>query len=287
MLDLLKRHREFLLVVVLLLVPLGVFFSHAKRPGERGRIDRVVLAVTYPVEKAVGWAVTGALEAWRGYVALRGVREEAVRLRREVEALERERLELAELGAENERLRSLLAFAREEPELKLLGARVVGVRFDPKGLQLLVLDRGARDGLVPLMPVVTSKGVVGRLHAVFRGTAEVLALTDRNSSVAVRVERSRTRANVRGLGHPDGCRLDYALRSEELLEGDTLVTSGTDGIFPRGLRVGQVTRVKRPPFGLYQTADVVPAVNVTRVEEVLVVASPRPAAESGPAARAP
>ena len=74
MLALLKRYRELVLVAVLLLVPLGVFFAHAKRPGERSRLDRAVLWVTGPIEKAVGWTVGGTLEVWRGYVALRGAR---------------------------------------------------------------------------------------------------------------------------------------------------------------------------------------------------------------------
>ena len=91
------------------------------------------------------------------------------------------------------------------------------------------------------------------------------------SSIAVRVERTRARANVRGLGAPGAARLDYALRVEEVAEGDLLVTSGTDGVFPRGFPVGKVGEPKKAAAGLFQEAAVVPAVNVTRVEEVLVV----------------
>jgi rod shape-determining protein MreC len=124
-----------------------------------------------------------------------------------------------------------------------------------------------------MMPVVTADGVVGRVHAVTGKTADVLLLTDRNSSIAVRVERTRARANVRGLGKPDATKLDYALRTEDIIEGDLLVTSGTDRVFPRGLPVGKVTHLKRSANGLFQEAAVVPAVEVTRVEEVLVVTS--------------
>jgi rod shape-determining protein MreC len=99
----------------------------------------------------------------------------------------------------------------------------------------------------------------------------VLLLTDRNSAVAVTAERSRARATVRGTGDPSRCRLDYALRSDDLLEGDLLVTSGTDGIFPRGLPVGRVAGLRRPGVGLYQRAEVVPAVDVTKVEELLLL----------------
>ncbi len=286
--ELLRRYRDLILAALLLILPLAVYLAHAKQPSELNAVDRVVLAATHPIEKAVAWMVTGALETWRGYVALRGARAEAARLTRELGTVERERQALEQVRAENERLRALLGFTRAAPDLTMVGARVIGIHLDPKGaLQLLTLDRGAADGLAPLMPVVTADGVVGRVHSVFHGTSDVLLVVDRNSSVAARIERSRARANVRGLSVPDVCRLDYVLRSEDVLEGDTLVTSGTDGIFPRGLKVGRVTRVKRGTFGLYQTADVIPAVNVTHLEEVLVITSRDRRDEAAPAARVP
>jgi rod shape-determining protein MreC len=187
-----------------------------------------------------------------------------------------EGMELARLRAENERLRQLLAFAPAAGARPVVGARVIGVRLDPKGMQLVTIDRGSEAGLARMMPVVAAQGVVGRVHAVQGGSAEVLLITDRNSSVAVRTERSRARANVRGTGDPSRCRLDYALRADDLAEGDLLVTSGTDGVFPRGLPVGRVEGLKKVAQGLYQRAEVAPAVEVTRVEEVLVL-GPSPA----------
>jgi len=203
-----------------------------------------------------------------------------------VNDLRAENAQLSQLKVENERLERLLGFARSKPEHRAVGARIIGTRMDPKGLQLVTIDRGADDGIRRMMPVVTADGVVGRVHTLAGRSADVLLLSDRNSSIAVRVERSRARANVRGQGAPGPCRLEYALRSDDLIEGDHLVTSGTDGVFPRGLPVGQVTRVKRGGFGLYQAAEVVPAVDVNRVEEVAVLVSTE--VPGGlPAARAP
>ena len=183
--------------------------------------------------------------------------------------IERQQL-IAERG-EAERLRKLLSFAQLDPSRTYVGARVVGVRLAPAGLQVLVVDRGADDGVARSMPVIVADGVVGRVQSVAGRTSDVLVLTDRNSSIAVRVERTRARANVRGLGKPDACRLDYALRTEDMIEGDLLVSSGTDGVFPRGVPVGKVTKLERSVHGLFQDALVVPAVDVTRLDEVLVV----------------
>ena len=268
---LLKRYRELILVAVLLVVPLGVYFAHAKHPSERSRLDRVILTLTGPIEKATGWTVGKALGGWNGYIALRHAHERAAELQREVNLLQLDRLELQRVRQENERIGRLLGFAEAEPGRRVVGARIIGVRLDPKGLQLVTLDRGATAGLEPMMPVVVGTGIVGRVHSVSAATADVLLLSDRNSSIAVLVERSRARANVRGTGSPDTCRLEYALRSDDMVEGDLLVTSGTDGVFPRGLPVGTLVGVKRSGQGLYQRADVRPAVDVTKLEEVLVL----------------
>ena len=287
MLGLIKRYRELILVAVLLVVPLGIFFAHAKKPAERTRFDRAVVWITTPVERAVAWGATGVLRAWNGYVALRGSHERATVLTARVQALELEQQRLQEVQLEAERLRKLLGFAELEGERRYLGARVVGIRLGTVGRQVLTIDRGSDDGLAPMMPVVVADGVVGRIHAVAGRTADVLVLTDLNSSIAVRVDRTRARANVRGLGKPDLCRLDYALRTEDVIEGDPLVTSGTDGVFPRGLPVGKITQLDRRHPGLFQDARVVPAVDVTRLEEVLVLTSWERPSEVLPAAYAP
>jgi rod shape-determining protein MreC len=287
LLALIKRYRELILVAILLLVPLGVFFAHAKRSTELSRVDRVVLAITSPVEKLVSWVVTGALRGWYGYVALRGARQEAVELSRRVNMLEIERAQLVQERTENQRLQRLLGFAQAYPERTYVGARVIGVRLGPAGRQLVTIDRGSDDGIARMQPVITADGVVGRVHSVASSSADVLLLVDRDSSIGVRVERTRARANVRGTGKPDGAKLEYALRTEDVIEGDPLVTSGTDGVFPRGLPVGKVTRLKRSPQGLFQDAVVVPAVDVTRLEEVLVVTSAERPPEQAPAALAP
>jgi rod shape-determining protein MreC len=286
-LALIRRYRELLLVAVLLLLPLAVFFANAKRPVEQTRADRFLLAVTAPLERVVGAVVVGTLEAWNGYLALRGSHERAAALFRENARLQLELQELQQERAENDRLRRMVALADSGPRRSYLGARVIGARLAPAGLQLVTIDKGADDGLTRAMPVVVADGVVGRVHTLTSHSADVLLAVDRNSSIAVRVERTRARANVRGLGRPDLCRLDYALRAEDVIEGDLLVTSGTDAVFPPGLPVGRATRMQRAAHGLFQEGAVIPAVDPTRLEEVLVVTSGARDPELLPAAFGP
>jgi rod shape-determining protein MreC len=244
--------------------------------------------MTTPVEKGVSWVVAGAQDAWHGYVALHGARAQADALQREVDLLQVEKQQLLSERGEAERLRQLVGMARQTTARAYQGARVIGVEMSPTGLQLLRIDRGEADGVQNGQPVVVAEGVVGRVRTALAHSAEVLVLVDRNSSIAVRVERTRARGNVRGLGRPGACKLDYALRTEDMIEGDALVTSGTDGVFPRGLPVGKVTQLKRNGNGLFQDAVVIPSVDVTRVEEVLVITrSELPVEEPESAALAP
>ena len=287
MLALLKRYRELLLVAVLVLFPLAVYFAHAKRPAERSRVDQLILWPTAPIEKVLGVAITGTMDAWHGYLALRGAHERAMALSQENNRLRLDLQELQQERGENDRLRRLLSLAETEPRRAYLGARVIGVRLAPAGLQLVTIDRGADDGLARAMPVVVAEGVVGRIHSVTAHSADVLLAIDRNSSTAVRVERTRARANVRGLGRTELLRLDYALRSDDLIEGDLLVTSGTDAVFPAGLPVGRATRLQRAAHGLFQDGWVVPTVDPTRLEEVLVITSGAREPEQLPASAEP
>ena len=287
MLSLLRRYRELILVAVLLLFPLAVFFANSKKPSQHSRVDRALLSLTAPLEKGVGVVAVGVLEAWDGYVALRGSHRRAAGLLKESQSLQLQLQLLRHEAIENDRLRRLLAIAEAAPARGDTGARVIGVRAEPSGLQLVTLDKGSDDGLSRGMPVITADGVLGRVHSTGGGSADVLLAIDRNSSIAVRVERTRARANVRGLGHPGLARLDHAVRSEDVIEGDLLVTSGTDAVFPAGLPVGRVTRLQRAPHGLFLEGSVIPIVDPTRAEEVLVITSGARDRDLPPSALAP
>lgn len=204
------------------------------------------------------------------YDTLAGFRSENERLRRRIQTLEIERQKLLEAQATNSRLKQLLDF-RGHLRGTAVTASIIA-NSATAWFKSCVLDKGSVDGVRKGMAVVTPLGVVGQVVSVTPRTAKVLLLTDPNSGIDVLVQRTRARGIVSG-SLENGPVLKYVKRSEDIQEGDRLITSGTDGVFPKGMLVGTVIKVTKQHIGLFQFIEVLPAVQPARVEDVLVVAS--------------
>ena len=264
-----RRYRELLIVGVLLVYPFLSFLSHGSAARAPNLLDRAVVGLTTPVQKVLCWVIDGGISGVKRYVALRGVEHDNEVLREENETLRGQVVSLAEAQAENARLKGLLDYGTGLSGTKV-AARIVGV--NPVSTLLSVrIDRGMRAGVEKGMAVVTPEGAVGQVMRAGGSWADVLLLTDPNSRIGVRSERSRTRAIAAGEGAHQSLRLDDAVRTEDLKDGDVVVTSGTDGVFPPGIKVGTLSEVQRGVYGMFQTARIQPAVDTTRLEEVLVL----------------
>ena len=275
MLSFVRRHREPLLVCILLAHALGMFLGSSRRVREPNVVDRLALAMTAPVQRAAVASIDGVVNAWQQYVSLRSVRRDVGQLQAENAQLRGDVVGLAEARAENERLRRLIHYEEGNPGPKVV-ARVLGINPDPNRLTLRI-DRGEGDGVRRGQAVVTADGVVGQVLRATASAADVLVAFDPNCRLGGRIQRTRARVGVSGAGEDQALKLEYLLRSEDLEEGDLVVTSGTDGVYPPGLVVGRVTGVQRQTSGMFLNAGILPAVNFTRVEEVVVLA-PQPAA---------
>jgi len=265
-----KRFREPIFVIALLAVPFAIFFVKAKKGRELNALDRAIIFAIAPAEKAITLAVFGVIDVWNGYVALRGVREENVQLRRENLKARQLDQQAAELRMENDRLRHLLDFVDKQGPARLMIARVVAVGASPHS-HTLRIARGADDGVVKGAPVIAPDGVVGIVSQLTGSYADVQLIVSPLSAVPAVSQRSRSRSTVKGTGDITRCKLTYALRTDDLQEGDTLVTAGGPGFFPGGLRVGKVVNVAKKPHGLFLDAEVVPAVEFSKLDEVAVV----------------
>lgn len=271
MFALLKRYRDLILVTALLLYPFARFLTAGGRGREPNFLDRTVIWVSSPIAHALTFSVDGLGSLWQGYVALRGVHGENELLREENLKLKGEANALIETRLENERLRKLLAYNEANPGVAI-AARVIATNPVMHPLSVRI-NRGENDGLAAGMPVVTPEGVVGHVIRTTGGYSDVMLLTDRNSKIGVRVQNKRSQATAAGAGDLP-LRLENAKRLDDFADGDVLVTSGTDAMFPPGLVVGKIQKLDRKNFGLFQTAEILPAVNTTQLEEVLVLTAP-------------
>jgi rod shape-determining protein MreC len=271
-LALLKRHREPLLVLVLLAYPLISLLGSGRRVREPNFLDRGLLGVSAPLQRGLVACIDGVSGAWQRYVSLRRVERENVAMHGEIQDLRQAVSAMQEARNENQRLRRLLNYPETEAG-PLIVARVVGINPDPNRLTVRI-DRGDADGVVRNMPVVTPDGVVGQVLRAASGSADVLLLADPNSRLGVRIQRTRARAGAAGTGDERLLRLDYLAHAEDLQEGDPVVTSGTDGIYPPGLMVGHASQVQRQGSGMFLGAMLLPSVDFSRLEEVLVLSPP-------------
>lgn len=260
-----------MLVSLLLLVPFALFLARGKQTRDPSFVDRAILSVVSPMQRFVTWSIDGVHDGWTSYVALRGVKAENDSLKAQNDELKLRVQSLNETELENQRLRGLLAFSEQSVGHEVT-ARVIAV--NPVAFPLSVrINAGSDQGVQQGAAVITSDGVVGQVIRVTARSADVMLMKDPDSRIAVRVQRSRARATAAGAGgDSETLSLENLLRTEDVQDGDVIVTSGTDGVFPAGLVVGKATGIQRKTSGNFQSGEIVPAVDITRLEEVLVLA---------------
>jgi rod shape-determining protein MreC len=272
MLELFRKYRTPLGAGFLVLTALLIYSANLRQRGRTTLFEKTVLQITSPLFKGVDAVSESLVGGWNQYLWLIDTEQENVRLQSENRRLAAELNSVEEIRLANERLRRLLEF-RDSVDLPALPAQVIAVDAS-SWFRTVVIDKGNTDGVREGMPVVAAEGIVGRVIRSAPRESRVLLLTDASSAVASLVQRNRTRGVVRGQG--DILTLDFALRQKDIEVGDRIVTSGTGGVFPKGLVIGEVTRAAREQYGLFQTVTVAPVVDFARLEEVLVLLKENP-----------
>jgi len=257
------------------LVVTGVFLVLAllNVPGRVSNTFRSALAqVLSPLVSIEYRSLSGAGSVRTALATRRRLALENRELKKKVEELARQNVLLGELKSENDRLRRLLDFA-ESSDLSYIPARVVG-RDTRNWFSSIVMNRGTRDGVEEGMAVVTGDGVVGKVVEAGPSLSTALLIVDKRSRVGGLIQRTREMGILEGTSF-NTCLLRYLPRQTEARPGDTVVTSGLGGVYPKGLYVGKVSRIHEGELGLYRYADVSPGVNFAKLEEVLILAGRR------------
>jgi rod shape-determining protein MreC len=227
-----------------------------------------VLDVAVPVQRAVALPVDLAREAWTNYVSLVGVREDNDVLRQSLALLREENLQLREALVASGRL-ARIAEMRDSFEVPMLPAELVGSDVSP-WFRSVLLDRGRTDGVRSGMPVVSEDGLVGLVVATSANASKTMLLLDRQTAIDGTVQRSRARGIVRGRGG-DQLEFEFVARGTDVRSGDVIITSGLDGIHPKGVLIGHVTLLSEPGTELLHTASLEPAVDFGRLEQAFVM----------------
>jgi rod shape-determining protein MreC len=227
--------------------------------GEKGIIDFPI----YPL-KVLEQGVSSTIKFIRSYIPFLGKDERGLRLAE----CEEERNRYKEAAYENERLRSILELKSERPDY--IAAAEVFARDPTNWFQIMWINKGLDNGIARNMVAVTPLGPVGRIQRVFRVRASVILLTDVNSSVAVRLQSSRVEGILEGRGD-NRCYLKYIAKDVEVTDGENVITSGLDGIYPEGLLIGYVSDVDKEGGELFQLIEVAPSQDLRKVEDVVIL----------------
>lgn len=241
--------------------------------GYLGPVRNVTRALLVPFQAGLTRLGTDASDLVRSARDLRDLRQRNAQLQAEINRLSVENARLIEFERENERLRQLLNFTRSNPWYEYKAAAVVGHKIGADTSNLLFsifINVGARDGVAVDMPVITDRGLVGRVVAVGPNVAEVLLLIDPASAVNSRVQTSRVTGIVRG-NRDSGLSMERIPQGETISPGDIVLTSGLGGNFPDKLVIGQITQVNQRDSDMFQSANVRPTVDFGKLEEVLVI----------------
>ena len=267
MIDLTRRTGVSLLVAVIGHIVL--LSTQANTAAGVPVFQTVTFGVFSEVQRSVAGTVAAAGGLWSAYVELQEVRAENESLRRELGAV-RLQWQMDRAGAQRARGLEALLGLRDTAGLTTVGARIIAGDATPY-FRTVTIDRGRRDGVRPDAAVLSSAGVVGRVvDEPGQRAARVQLLIDRNAAAGALIERSRVAGLVVGDVDDRLLRMEYVSNLDDVEVGDTVVTSGSDGVYPKGFVIGDITFAQRGP-GLYRTIHVRPRIRFRDLDDVLVV----------------
>ena len=267
-----KEGRVVYVLIPLLVLHLTLISLQIEDPAGTTLLKKWMLLGGTPFFDLSSGISRGARGFWSNYIWLHGAREENLQLKESVRLLALRERQLVQAEEENARLHRLLDF-RQQTGFQGVAAHVVG-RVPGYLANVTYIDRGIDDGIRPDSPVVIETGVIGRVVLATRRHAQVQLITNPDASTGVMIERTRSPGVLKGTGNPF-LELNYISNTEQVNAGDTVITSGLDGIFPKGLPVGKVVESHKGK-SVFRSIQVEPYIDLLRIEDVLVLpSSPR------------
>ena len=262
------RYRTPLLLVLTLLLVFSVLSLSLKRSPALSKIQEMVVSMTAPGLEGLEYVGRSAKQLWQGYFYLVEVRRQNAELQRQLEEFKQREVRFQEAQQALTRLEVLLDLKRQVA-LPVIGARVIA--YDPTlWSRSAIINQGKAQGVKEGLPVLAPQGIVGRIVVVYPEYSKVMLIVDRKSGADAMVQRTRARGILKGKGG-NRCSLEFVPKSADVQVGDLVLASGLVGLYPKGLVFGKVTAANKKNPGVFQEIEVTPNVDLSTLEEVLVV----------------
>jgi rod shape-determining protein MreC len=258
-------------LIVLVAVSVLILSLSSRRPYPAYGPGRIAISFVAPFQKMIVGISRFFKDIWEHYFFLVSVVDENNRLRSELWKAKAQQHRYRETLLTNNRLRRLLDL-QHGMQQPLIAAQVIAKDPSP-WFRTVMIDKGAEEGVLKGRPVINPEGIVGLVVEATAHYAQVMLITDPNSSVDAVVQDIRVRGIIKG-GTGGTCSFNYVLRKHNVVVGDLVVSSGMDGVFPKGLPVGQVATIVKREAGIFQDVTITPRVDFERLEEVMVVPLP-------------
>ncbi len=262
--------KTVIIIGVIILVSVNIIFLSvsSKYSYPAYSSGRIVLNVLSPFQDVITNTIRFAKNVWRHYFFLVSAARENDNLKRNLSIHIQKSNEYHEIELSNIRLRDLFDL-RQNTAGQVVAAEVVGADPSP-WYRTIVINKGKSDGIRKGLPVIIPEGVVGQVIDAGNHYSKVLLIIDQNSAVDALVQSNRARGIVKGISS-DKCTLKYVVRRHDIGVGDIIITSGFDGVFPKGLSIGYVEKISQSSSGLFHEVEVTPFADFEKIEEVLVL----------------
>jgi rod shape-determining protein MreC len=262
-----RRQKAVLNILVLLIAFVGVA-KRSKTLDETSAFENILIDSFAPLQTSLTSIRTEVASFFDHYVVNINASKKNVSYQKRIDELEGEIAQFQELRRENKRLKDLLQFGTGVDYKKIL-AQVVA--WDASSdFRVIRINKGLGDGVTLQSPVIKANGLVGYIYRLTDSFADILTVLDNNNRVDGLIQRVRAHGIVEGYNSEKSI-MKYVSRAEPIILGDVVITSGLGNIYPKGIRVGKVSRIERESYGITQNVEITPAVDFGRLEEVVIL----------------
>ncbi|MBL6989303.1 MAG: rod shape-determining protein MreC [Bacteriovoracaceae bacterium] len=262
-----QRPKIIVNVIVLCVALFGVSKTDVKL-SKSSAFERLMVDSVAPLQKSIMQSKQWVSLLFEDYFNNVAASKNNRSFKKEISNLKNKIFKYEELAKENKRLKDLLKFGEEIKAQQVL-AQIVA--WDASSdYKVIRINKGARDGIKLQSTAVTAEGIVGYVYRLTDHFADILTILDTKNRVDAIVERTRSHGIIEGLSN-DKCLMKYVTRIEPVIINDVVITSGLGNIYPKGIKIGTISRIDRESYGITQHIEITPSVNFNRLEEVIIL----------------